>query len=129
MAGGQGDKNYRDAFREAGLNTLEEQLKEADMVRVFRILNGDDNIDKETFWTFWTLVLPISLEGPIEGAGRRRFEEKEIKRTVAQQRKNLRKNSFTSRTQDPWNSLSNSVKSAKNPKQLRKSYRKANNLV
>ena len=67
MAGGQGDKNYRDACREAGLNTMEEQLKEADMVRVFRILNGDDNIDKETFRT---------LEGAREGAGRKRFKEK-----------------------------------------------------
>ena len=120
MAGGQGDMNYREACRKAGLNTVEEQLNEADMVRVFRIMNGDDVIDKETFWT---------LEGAREGAGRRRFKEKEIRRTVAFQRKDLRKNSFASRTQDPWNALNNSVKSAKNPKQFRKAYRIACNLV
>ena len=28
-------------------STLEEQLMEADMVRVFRIMNGDDKIDKK----------------------------------------------------------------------------------
>ena len=112
--------NYREACRKAGLNTVEEQLNEADMVRVFRIMNGDDVIDKETFWT---------LEGAREGAGRRRFKEKEIRRTVAFQRKDLRKNSFASRTQDPWNALNNSVKSAKNPKQFRKAYRIACNLV
>ena len=98
----------------------EEQLNEADMVRVFRIMNGDDHIDKESFWT---------LEGAREGAGRRRFKEKEIRRTVAFQRKDLRKNSFASRTQDPWNALNNSVKSAKNPKQFREAYRIAGNLV
>ena len=111
MSGGQGDRNYRDFCREAGLNTLEEQLNEADMVRVYRIMNGDDNIEKETFW---------KLEGAREGAGRRRFKEKEIRRTVALQRKDTRKNSFASRTQDPWNALNNSVKSAKNPNQFRK---------
>ena len=120
MAGGQGDRNYRDVCREVGLNTVEEQLDEADMVRVYRILNGDDNIEKETFWT---------LEEAREGAGRRRFKEKEIRRTVALQRKDIRKNSFASRIQDPWNALSNSVKSAKNPSQFRKAYRKAKNLV
>ena len=120
MAGGQGERNYRDFCREVGLNTVEEQLNEADMVRVFRIMNGDDNIEKETFW---------KLEGAREGAGRRRFKEKEIRRTVALQRKDTRKNSFASRTQDPWNALSNTVKSAKNPSQFRKAYRKAKNLV
>ena len=63
------------------------------------------------------------------GAWRRRFKEKEIRRTVALQRKDTRKNSFASRTQDPWNALSNTVKSAKNPSQFRKAYRKAKNLV
>ena len=49
MAGGQGQKNYRDACREAGLNMVEEQLDEADMVRVFRILNENNKIEKNTF--------------------------------------------------------------------------------
>ena len=93
---------------------------EADMVRVFRIMNGDDKIDKKLFWT---------VEEAREGAGRRRFKEKEIKRTVAVQRKDLRKKSFSSRIQDPWNSLSECVKLSRNPKAFRTAYRKANNLV
>ena len=60
------------------MNTVEEDLEEADMVRTFRILKGDDNVKKETFW---------QLEEPREGAGRRRFKEKEIKRTIRTQRK------------------------------------------
>jgi hypothetical protein len=120
MAGGQGSKSYREACREAGLNTVEEQLDEADMVRVFRIMNGDDKIDKTMFWT---------MEEPRQGAGRRRFNEKEIRRNVAGQRKDVRKRSFASRVQDPWNSLQDSVKQAKTPKSFRKAYRKEKQLV
>ena len=120
MAGGQGNKSYREVCREAGLNTVKEQLDEADMVRVFRIMNGQDKIEKANFWT---------IEEATEGAGRRRFKTKEIRRTVANQRKDARKNSFASRVQDPWNSLSESVKSTKNPKQFRKAYRREMKLV
>ena len=120
MAGGQGNKSYRDACREAGLNTVEEQLDEADMVRVFRIMNGDDKINKKMFWT---------MEEARQGAGRRRFKEKEIRRNIAGQRKEARKRSFASRVQDPWNSLKDSVKQATNPKLFRKAYREEKNLV
>ena len=120
MAGGQGNKSYRKACKDAGLNTVEEQLDEADMVRVFRIMNKNDNIDKNLFW---------NIEEAREGAGRRRFKEKEIRRTVAGQRKDVRKRSFASRVQDPWNSLQDSVKQAKTPKSFRNAYRKEKNLV
>ena len=99
---------------------MKEQLDEADMVRVLRIMNGDDKLDKKTFWI---------LEEARQGAGRRRFKEKEIRRTVAGQRNDVRKRSFASRTQDPWNDLSDSVKQAKNPRAFRKAYRKVKNLV
>ena len=35
-------KDYRAACRKAGLNTVEEELDEADLIRTFRIINGDD---------------------------------------------------------------------------------------
>ena len=48
MAGGLRDRDcYREDCRRAGLNTVEEELEEADMVRTFRILNGDDDVQKE----------------------------------------------------------------------------------
>ena len=74
MAGGQGDQSYREACREAGFNTLEEELDEADMIRVFRIMNNNDKVNKDYFWT---------MEEARPGAGRRRFREKEVKRTIA----------------------------------------------
>ena len=61
--------------------------------------------------------------------GRRRFKVKELKRTIATQRKDIRKRSFSSRVQDPWNNLNDSVKEAKNPKGFRIAYRKSKKLV
>ena len=107
MAGGLDRNDYKVACRKAGLNTVEEELDEADLVRTFRILNGDDRIDKETFW---------KLEDAREGAGRKRFRVKKINRTVAVQRKNARKTSLSSGIQDPWKGLEDKVKLAKNRK-------------
>ena len=120
MAGGLGAGNYKEACRTAGLNTIQEDLDEADMVRAYRIMNGNDKLDKETFW---------KMEEARPGIGRRRFKVKEVKRTIAFQRKAIRKRSFASRVQDPWNQLPDSVKMMKNPKAFRLAYRKAKNLV
>ena len=81
---------------------------------------GYDKVDKSTFW---------KMEEPREGAGRRRFREKEVLRTVALQRRDVRKRSFASRVQDPWNTLEDRVKLVRNPKQFRQAYKKAKNLV
>ena len=120
MAGLGGRSDYKEACKKAGMNSIEDELDEADMMRTFRILNGDDKINKETFWT---------IEEAREGAGRRRFKQKELKRTIATQRKDIRKKSFGSRVQDPWNLLEDSVKQAKTPQAFRRSYRKSKNLV
>ena len=121
MPGVLGDSiSYREACRKEGRNTVEEDLDEADMVRTFRILNGNDNMKKETFW---------QLEEPREGAGRRRFKEKEIKRTIGSQRKDIRKKIFGSGIQDRWNLLVDNTKQARNPIAFRNMYRKSKNLV
>ena len=120
MAGGMGDKNYRDACREAGMNLIREELDVSDMTRVYRIMYGHDKIEKTVFW---------KMEQAREGAGRRRFQEKEVTRTLAAQRKEIRKRSFASRIQDKWNNLGDGIKKARNPKAFRSSYKKATNLV
>ena len=120
MAGGQGEGSYREACRGVGLNTIKEELEEADMVRVYRIMYGHDKLDKTKFW---------KMEEAREGAGRRRFQEKEVRRTLATERKPIRKRSFATRVQDPWNQLSDGTKKAKTPKAFRLNYRKAKDLV
>ena len=120
MAGGMGDKNYRDACREAGMNLIREELDVSDMTRVYRIMYGRDKIEKSVLW---------KMEQAREGAGRKRFQEKEVTRTLATQRKEIQKQSFASRIQDEWNNLSDGIKKARNPKAFRSSYKKATNLV
>ena len=118
MAGGQG--NYKEACRRMGMNTIQDELEEADMVRTFRIMNGHDKVEKTTFW---------KMTEAREGPGRRRFREKEICRTVASHKKAVRKSSFAVRVQDPWNQLADTVKKARNPRAFRQAYKKAKNLA
>ena len=68
------------------------------------------------------------MEEPRQEAGSKGFKEKKIRRAVAVQRKDVKKRSFASRVQDPWNSLRDSVKLAKTPKSFRKAYRKEKHL-
>ena len=56
-------------------------------------------------------------------------EEKEIRRTLAAQKKTTRTNGFASRVQDPWNGLEGDVKKCKNPRAFRIANRKAKHLV
>ena len=120
MAGGLGGKDYKEACRRAGMSTIQEELEEKDMVRTYRIMNGYDKIEKTTFW---------KMAEAREGPGRRRFKEKEVCRTIAAQRKAIRKQSFASRVQDPWNQLEDRVKLARNPETFRSELKKVKNIT
>ena len=102
------------------MSTIQEELEEKDMVRTYRIMNGYDKVEKTTFW---------KMAEARKGPGRRRFKEKEVCRTIAAQRKPIRKQSFASRVQDPWNQLEDRVKLARNPKAFRSELKKAKNIA
>ena len=102
------------------MNLIREELEVSDMTRVYRIMYGHDKIEKSTFWR---------MEQAREGAGRRRFREKEVTRMIATQRKETRKRSFASRIQDDRNTLDDRIKKARHPKAFISSYRKAKNPV
>ena len=73
------------------------------------MMTGKDRVDRSKFWE-------LEQERQGAGVGRRRFKVLEIK----EQRKAVKKNSFASRTQDPWNSLPDPVKLAKTVQQFRR---------
>ena len=63
----------RNSYKEEGRPEHgREELDTADMVRTFRIINGNDKVNKEIFW---------EMEEARQGAGRRRFKVKDVKRT------------------------------------------------
>ena len=64
MAGGLEGYSYKDACKRAGMSMIEDELDEADMVRTYRIMNGNDKVEKTTFW---------KMAEAREGPGRRRF--------------------------------------------------------
>ena len=74
-----------EACRGVGMNTIKEELEEAEMVRVYRIMYGHDKLEKTKF---------LKMEEAREGAASRRFREKEVRRTLANERKPIRKRSF-----------------------------------
>ena len=51
MAEGLGAMDYREACRKAGINSMQEELEEADMVPTFRIMHCHviDKLDKNIF--------------------------------------------------------------------------------
>ena len=86
------DLRYEEQLKECGLTTLEtRRLRGGDQIEVFKILNGDENIDSNIF-----------------------FEIKKIQTTRGhnftlvkkQSRLDVRKYSFSKRTINVWNKLS-----------------------
>ena len=71
----QNRSDYKDGSRKAGMNTVEEELDAADTVRTF---NGNDKLNRENHGRWKRLNLAQEGED---------FREKEVKRTIATQRK------------------------------------------
>ena len=95
-----GEKSYQKACKDAGLNNVKEQLDESDKLHVFRVMNKYNKFEKKTNWT---------LEKARQGAGRIRWKEKEIRRSLlgslARQQNDPRKRKITSWSQKQWNEL------------------------
>ena len=86
--------NYSDRMRELGLPSLQYRRTRADLIEVFKILNGIDNCDKSQL--FHTQPLQRT----------RGHSQKFFKR---QFRLDLRKHFFSQRVIDDWNNLSENV--------------------
>ena len=51
MSGLKGS-TYEEKLKKLNLQTLEDRRKRADMIKTFKIVNGFDNIDKNTWFKF-----------------------------------------------------------------------------
>ena len=77
-----------------GLPTLEYRHERADMVQVYKIINGTDKLDTDALLTF-------SRQGTTRGHSLKLFKRRP--------RLNLRRNSFSNRIVDVWNTLPETV--------------------
>ena len=105
MVSGLKGKTYEDRLKELGLTTLEARRERGDMIEVYKILTGKEDVDPKAWFT-------LAQEG-------RRAAETRIstgflnlvKPTMVKALK-LRENFFSVRVVDPWNALPDVVKKA-----------------
>ena len=85
------DLSYEECLKECGLTTLETSRLRGGQIEVFKILNGYENIDRNSFFS-------LKKDNRIRGH--------EVKLVKDQCRLNIRKHSFSQRTINEWNKLS-----------------------
>jgi hypothetical protein len=95
--------SYYEKCKELGLSTLESRRWEQDMVQVYKILNGIGNIRAENFFA------KISERNGIQTRLATGFNNLTSQRA----RTDLRKNTFSMRVVQSWNSLPDTVKTAR----------------
>lgn len=110
-------KEYEERLRELGLPSLQARRKENDIVQVYKILHGVDDVDRQ-LW-FETVG-----EGNQERARTRaRADQWKIKRQFG--KTEIRRQSFAVRMPDRWNGLDLEARTASNIKSFKVEYRKS----
>ena len=93
-------QNYEDRLQELGMDTLVERRKRGDLVTAYKVHSGKDNIDPATWFKTFE---------PAGGAVTRRQAGYQNMETP-QWRGEARKNFWSVRVCEPWNSLPDKVK-------------------
>ena len=81
-----------------GHTSLEERRSRGDMLQTFRIINGIDNVEAETWFTF-------ANERDRDGATNTRHSSDITRLVQGESRYEPRRNFFSQRVPDLWNSL------------------------
>ena len=85
--------SYTERLTKLNLFSLDYRRKQGDMIQLFKILNGIENIDANTMFTF--------SKSQTRGHSKKLFKPR--------CKKGFRQHSFCVRSIDPWNSLSAEV--------------------
>ena len=112
MVSGLKGNSYEEKLNELGLDTLQNRRTRADMIQTFKILKGVDNVDP-SIW-FCTVENNTSIQ----------TRRSAYPLNLQHQRSNLeiRRNFFSIRVAEPWNSLPIEVKDAEKIEQFKKLY-------
>jgi hypothetical protein len=102
MVSGLRAHTYEEKLKELGLTTLEERRHQADMVQVYKIVNGKDMVDSQTWF---------QLAGQAERHTRSTADPLNLRPQAA--RLDLRRNFFTNRVVEDWNKIPLVVRKAK----------------
>ena len=99
-------KTYEEKLAEAGMTTLEERRRRGDLLQAYRVLNEVDSVDP----SLWFTMAKHREDGPAAEATRQSAGFMNIKR--GEGRNEIRKNFWSQRVIDPWNTLPDEVKQA-----------------
>ncbi len=104
MVKGLRGRTYEEKCRELELDTLVVRRERADLIQVYKILNGLDQVDEKTLFT--------RVDSREENSRVTRQRTDPLNLQPTRSRLDLRKYSFASRIVKPWNKLSKELKSA-----------------
>ena len=103
MVSGLQGRTYEERLKECGLTTLEERRKRGDMIETWKILHNIEDVDKSTWFT-------MAADG---AAHRTRLAGHALNIVKPRYNLELRKNFFSVRVCDAWNSLPYRIRESK----------------
>ena len=113
MVSGLRAASYEEKLAELGLTTLEERRVHLDMLQTYKILNGKDQVTKDTWFR-------MARDG--QRATRQTADPLNIRPGVA--RLEVRRNFFSQRVAEQWNKIPTGVKSAVSVVAFKNGYKK-----
>ena len=102
---------YEEKLQELNLQSLADRRTRADMIQTYKILHGFDKVE---YSTWFTLANTREITT--------RTTQDSLNLIKPQAKLDLRKNFFSHRVIDKWNSLAFELKRAKNPDQFKRKY-------
>jgi hypothetical protein len=111
MVSGLRGREYNERCKEIGLETLKERRELQDTAQVFKLVHGIDKIDQVQLFEF----VP---------AGRTRLAADPLNIRAGPVRTDVRKNFFTQRVINSWNSIPTDIKNSRTVQQFKSNYRK-----
>jgi Reverse transcriptase (RNA-dependent DNA polymerase)/Endonuclease-reverse transcriptase len=112
MVSGLGDQSYEEKCKVLGLDTLKERRAEADLVMMYKVMNGFSTVKKENW---------VSPQARNRNITRAVADELCIKKPFA--RTDKRMNFYTVRVCDAWNGLPRNIRAARTVDQFKNKYR------
>ena len=94
-------RTYEEKLAEAGMTTLEERRRRGDLIQAYRVLRGVDEVDPQTWFN------PAQTRN---GATATRQNRGFLNVERGEATGEIRRNFWSQRVVDPWNSLPDSVK-------------------
>ena len=114
MVSGLEGKSYEDRLQECGLTSLEDRRQRGDMIEVWKILHGQEDVDPRSLFTF-------AGDNSVQKTRSSSFHLNVVKPRF---KSDLRKNFFSVRTCDKWNDLPNSIRESSSLNEFKNKYDK-----